>query len=851
MTPGTGSHLGPYEVVEPIGAGGMGEVFRARDTRLGRDVALKMLPAAFAADQDRLRRFEQEARSAAALNHPNILAVYDVGTTNGAPYVVSELLEGKTLRAILDGGALTTRKAVEYGTQIASGLAAAHEKGIVHRDIKPENVFVTKDGRVKILDFGLAKLADLPSADGGQPTMTRTGSGMILGTVGYMSPEQLRGEPVDARSDVFSLGAMLYEMFAGERAFKGKSAVDTMTAILKEDPPDFPEAVHAAAPALARIVRRCLEKNVDERFQSVRDLTFALDALSSASGIKPAAVVDAPPRPSVSRRALGFTMIVGILAVGAAWMLARSLAAVAASPEITQLTFRSGTVRGARFAPGSQNVIYAAAWEGQPIKLFSTRPGSPDSAALTVPDADLMAVSGATSEMLATLGAVPVFSYYTRGTLARASIAGGAPRALLENVIAADFSPDGQALAAIVGVPGEFSLQFPVGSERLKTPYAMSDVRVAPDGHQLAFLSHASGGDEGDVRVISTSGEQRTVSSGWITLGGLAWAAGGRELWFTGSRKGGVRALWAATLDGRERLLYRSTDSLTLQDVAPDGRALVSAGTPRVRVLYGSLHDPVDHDLTWFDHGTQPSVTADGKLVAYTESGEGAGSTYGIFVRATNGEPAVRIADGRASAISPDGTRVLVQDLADPHVAALVPTGTGAPKRLSLKTLDQIAIGSWFPDGRHIVILGTEPGHSVRSWRLDTRSGELAAITPEGAAGRIVSPNGQYLAVTEGDDRYLLDLRSGAKLRSDGVEKPDLAIGFTADSKAVYVFSPDSQGGRIFRIASGIRTLVRALRPADPAGLRAVFQPSMSLDGEHFAYSVSTLTSQLFLLKLP
>jgi eukaryotic-like serine/threonine-protein kinase len=312
-----------------------------------------------------------------------------------------------------------------------------------------------------------------------------------------------------------------------------------------------------------------------------------------------------------------------------------------------------------------------------------------------------------------------------------------------------------------------------------------------------------------------------------------------------------VRALWAATLDGRERLLYRSTDSLTLQDVAPDGRALVSAGTPRVRVLYGSLHDPVDHDLTWFDHGTQPSVTADGKLVAYTESGEGAGSTYGIFVRATNGEPAVRIADGRASAISPDGTRVLVQDLADPHVAALVPTGTGAPKRLSLKTLDQIAIGSWFPDGRHIVILGTEPGHSVRSWRLDTRSGELAAITPEGAAGRIVSPNGQYLAVTEGDDRYLLDLRSGAKLRSDGVEKPDLAIGFTADSKAVYVFSPDSQGGRIFRIASGIRTLVRALRPADPAGLRAVFQPSMSLDGEHFAYSVSTLTSQLFLLKLP
>jgi len=281
MTLAAGTHLGPYEILGPLGAGGMGEVFRARDTRLGRDVALKMLPAAFTADQDRLRRFEQEARSAAALNHPNILAVHDIGATNGVPYVVSELLDGRTLRQILEAGALTTRKAIEYGTQIASGLAAAHEKGIVHRDVKPENIFVTKDGRIKILDFGLAKLTDMPTADGARATMTQTDPGMVVGTVGYMSPEQLRAEPVDARSDVFSLGAVLYEMFAGERAFKGKTAVDTMSAILKEDPPDFPEAVHASAPAIERIVRRCLEKNVDERFQSVRDVTFALEALSS------------------------------------------------------------------------------------------------------------------------------------------------------------------------------------------------------------------------------------------------------------------------------------------------------------------------------------------------------------------------------------------------------------------------------------------------------------------------------------------------------------------------------------------------------------------------------------------
>ena len=218
MTLATGSHLGPYDILDKVGEGGMGEVFRARDTRLGRDVALKILPTTFAADQDRLRRFEQEARAAAALNHPNILAVYDVGTSNDVPYVVSELLEGRTLRQVLESGALTTRKAIDYGAQIASGLAAAHEKGIIHRDIKPENIVVTKDGRIKILDFGLAKLAGMPSADGAHATMTETGPGMVVGTVGYMSPEQLRAEPVDARSDVFSLGAVLYEMFAGERA---------------------------------------------------------------------------------------------------------------------------------------------------------------------------------------------------------------------------------------------------------------------------------------------------------------------------------------------------------------------------------------------------------------------------------------------------------------------------------------------------------------------------------------------------------------------------------------------------------------------------------------------------------
>jgi eukaryotic-like serine/threonine-protein kinase len=320
-----GARLGPYEILSPLGAGGMGEVYRARDTRLGREVAIKVLPASFSQDPDRLRRFEQEARAASALNHPGILTIHDFGLQEGAPYVVSELLEGETLRERLAGGRLPVRKAVDYAGQIARGLAAAHEKGIVHRDLKPENVFVTKDGRVKILDFGLAKLMH-PERGGTPltevPTETRgTEPGLVLGTVGYMSPEQVRGQPADHRSDIFALGAVLYEMLVGERAFRGATRADTMSAVLKEDPPEPSRTVAEVLPPLDRIVRRCLEKSPEERFQSARDVAFALqEAMASAS----APAIAEPVPQSRGRRARWIAL--GVLAAAiAAVVVVRSL----------------------------------------------------------------------------------------------------------------------------------------------------------------------------------------------------------------------------------------------------------------------------------------------------------------------------------------------------------------------------------------------------------------------------------------------------------------------------------------------------------------------------------------------
>src|SRR5262245_8655236 len=310
-----GSRLGPYEILSPIGAGGMGEVYRARDPRLGREVAIKVLPASLSADADRLRRFEQEAKAAGVLNHPNVTAVYDIGTHDGAPYVFQQLLDGETHRAVLAGGRLSTRKAIDYSLQIVRGLAAAHEKGIVHRDLKPDNVFVTNDGRVKILDFGLAKLthAEEKGPTTNLPTATAgTEPGVVMGTLGYMSPEQVRGKPADQRSDIFSFGAILYEMLAGHRAFRGDTAADTMSAILREDPPDLSATNKNVSPGLERIVRHCLEKNPERRFQSASDIAFDLEALTGG----PVAVGPAIGSRSIRRWLVGPAFLLGALALG-------------------------------------------------------------------------------------------------------------------------------------------------------------------------------------------------------------------------------------------------------------------------------------------------------------------------------------------------------------------------------------------------------------------------------------------------------------------------------------------------------------------------------------------------------
>jgi eukaryotic-like serine/threonine-protein kinase len=420
----SGSKLGPYEIQSLIGAGGMGEVYRARDTRLQRIVAIKILPQSLSSDPDRLGRFQQEARIVGALNHPNLMAIYDVGSQDGVYFLVSEFLEGQTLRERLKAGLLPQRRVNEYGLQIAKGLAAAHEQGIVHRDLKPDNIFILPDERVKVLDFGLAKQV-VNKAAGIDQTLTnvdRTSVGTVLGTAGYMSPEQVRGEPIDHRSDIFSFGAVLYEMVSGHRAFHGASGIEVMNSILKEEPPDLAESGVHVPLGLQRIAQRCLEKKAEARFQSASDLAFALDSLGSSSASSNVSLRALKDTRKIRSRILLGVSLLAALAIGviATLLLNRPQAS---HPVFTQITFRPAYLRHARFAPDGRTVVYDGTGDGKPTELFSTRTDTAESQSLNL-HGSILSVSS-TGELAVLLNPDFVAKWTPMGRLARVPLGGG------------------------------------------------------------------------------------------------------------------------------------------------------------------------------------------------------------------------------------------------------------------------------------------------------------------------------------------------------------------------------------------------------------------------------------------
>jgi Tol biopolymer transport system component len=855
VTLASGTRLGPYEILAPLGAGGMGEVYRAKDPRLGREVAVKVLPASFSADPDRLRRFEQEARAAGLLNHPNITAVYDIGSHGGAPYVVSELLEGETLRSRLATGALSPRKALDFAIQIARGLAAAHEKGIVHRDLKPENLFVAEDGRLKILDFGLAKLK--PELKGGEATELPTATpgtepGVVLGTMGYMSPEQVRGKPADQRSDIFSFGAILYEMLSGRRAFHADTAADTITAILTREPPDLSQMSREIHPGLDRIVRHCLEKNPQERFQSARDLAFDLEALS---GVSAAGAVTAVPAPAARRiRLLPILVTVAVVLGAVTGLLVGKKVWERPLPSFHQLTFRRGEIPSARFAPDGQTIFYTAAWEGKPMEIFTSRVETPESRPFGLVGADVLAVSRS-GELAVSLGrrATPI-GFIRTGTLARMSVAGGAaPRDVLEDVQWADWAPDGQSLAVVRDIGGVNRLEYPIGTVLYQTSGWISHPRVSPQGDRIAFVDHPARGDDGGtVAVVDRKSNRKTLSRIFASLQGLAWSPVG-EVWYTGASRGN-RDLYSVTLSGQERARGRVAGNLTLHDIAPDGRALVVRDTPRIGALGLFPGEEKEREMTWLDWSVARDLSPDGKTLLFFESGEGGGAGYSVYLRRTDGSPPIRLGEGTGEGLSPDGRWVLsiTGIVTEPQLVAY-PTGAGEPRRLSRDGLP-VQVADWTPDGKQIVFSANEPERGVRIYVRDFVGGKPRPVTPEGYRmfRHGISPDGRLVIATGPDQRiYFYPLAGGEPTPLPGSMPGDIPDRWTADGRAVYIHRRDQLPVRVhlLDVATGRKELWKELVPADAAGVTQVATVVPTADGRSYVYSYIRLLSDMYVVE--
>ncbi|HKS75818.1 MAG TPA: protein kinase [Terriglobales bacterium] len=855
MALSSGTRFGPYEIVSAIGAGGMGEVYRARDTRLGRDVALKILPESFARDTDRLRRFEQEARAVAALNHPNILAIHDIGEQNGSPFLVAELLDGNSLRAELLTGPVSARKASDYGMQIAQGLSAAHDKGIVHRDLKPENIFITKEGRVKILDFGLAKWATATgdiAATSATIEESPTQAGMVMGTAGYMAPEQVRGATVDSRTDIFAFGAVLYEMVSGQRAFRRDTAAETMTAILKEDPPELSEMTQPVSPGMERIIRRCLEKRPEQRFQSAKDLAFALDALSGTSTSKTGAQARIPTKAPAPRWAVLAAVAALALAAGAAivWTLRP---APQNAPTFDQVSFHRGNVIRGRFAPDGKTVVYSGLLNGEPADTYVIRDEYPEPVSAGLHGALLLSVSKQ-GQMAVLVRPQRLVHFQSRGTLATAPLGGGAPRELLDNVSDADWSPDGNNLAVLDRDKGMWRVQYPIGKTLLAVDNWLSDLRVSPDGKWIALFRHPGGAsdDRGDVIVVDTSGHITTVSSGWESLEGLTWSPSGKEIWYSGSPSGPQYCIYASTLAGKTRTMYCGTSSTMILDTTPNGRSLIVSGDRHVGMSLIEHGTNAERDLTWLDFSYGPRISEDGSLILFTDESGNSGNGYSVYVRKTDGSPATRIGTGGfGTDITPDGKWALIVMPGDPAARVqIVPVGAGQPRVLHWDGF-QPAWAHFYSDDQHIIMRGNESAHGPGVYIADT-SGSPPKFLVDAKDWPWIAPDGKsYIAVVNGKPTVkTLGQEGGKEIPiSDKIGKDELAFAWAPDSQHIFIFGEVQGGIQIYRVdlQAGTPELWQTIKPKEQIGLVPMnAPPAITPDGRWMVFTYTAVRSQLY-----
>lgn len=853
-----GETLRHYRIEAKLGAGGMGVVYRALDTHLDRFVAVKVLPSTAVANADRRARFSQEAKSASALSNRHIITIFDIdtGQIDGQPvdFIAMEYVNGKTLDRLIGRKGLKLADALRYAIQIADGLAAAHEAGIVHRDLKPANIIVNESGEVKILDFGLAKLTEIEEPDVFAVTQSvhvdaalRTEAGTIIGTVAYMSPEQADGHTVDARSDIFAFGAVLYEMVTGKRAFSGNSKLSTLASVLHSEPVPLRQIGLEIPQDVERIIGRCLRKDPLRRWQSMADIKVALEdirddlesgKLSAASG---AAASPAP------RRKVGVLLWPAIIALAlcaglyTGWRFLKPV-----QPSFERLTYRRGEIPAAKFSPDGRTVVFSAQWASEPANIFSMRPGSREYRALDLPHARILAISS-TGEMAILLATAPDSP---TGTLARVPLSGGAPREILENVVDADWSPDGSTLAVSRVVGAKTRIEYPIGSVRYESDGPSPGlIRISPQGDWIAFFERDNETGDYALAVLGKNGAKRVLSRGWRTAEGLAWFPKGDEIWFGGAKDGAGPALHAVSLNGKERTVVETPASLLVDDIARDKRALVTVVDSRQGISALAPGAKQEADLSWFDSSRVYDISPDGANILFVELSSGEARNPAIYLRKTDGSPAVRLGDGSRPALSPDGKFVacILNDGAKTELS-LLPTGPGDSRVLSWPGMhyDRVA---WFPDGQRLLFTGNQPGRPLRTFVQDTRGGAPVALTPEGTTAMHVSPDGKYLADVSAGRLTFLPVERVPPRPALDVQAGDAVIAWSSDGR--FVFLRRDQGpaqATISRLdlASRREELWKEIKPADPVGVRldsVVITP----DGAAYAYSFERDVSTLYL----
>jgi hypothetical protein len=748
----------------------------------------------------------------------------------------------------MEGRAMSVRRATDIAIQIARGLAVAHDKGIIHRDLKPENIFVGPEGQVKILDFGLAKLQS-PLSNDSEGTreqeafsmLTRVGS--VVGTAGYMSPEQVNGNDIDCRSDLFSLGIIFWEMVNGARPFQGQSMVETMHAILKDDPPEVNPRLRLP-PSILRILHRCLEKDPRARFQSAQDLAFNLENASfSGSNATLAPPLQRPrlPRPAwLKPTALGAGLA---LLLAGAWWAGRQTGGVE-PVTFHRLTYRNGLIRTARLAPDGQTYVYGMAQGDHPAELMVGRIDGIGGRSLALPpNTEILSISSQGEMALLLKNGSQV-----QGTLAVAPLAGGAPRAIQENITSADWSPDGKDLAIIRhNANGNQCLDFPIGHRLLDADGAttLDRPRVSPKGDQVAFLEDKGMG-KGALAIVDLQGRKRVLVKG--TCGSLQWGPSGKIIYFTFRHSDDRQDVRSVTLSGRQRVLDTVMGRVRIHDVSRSGRLLLEHTIWKTSMFLQGPGQALERDISWLQSSIVADLSSDGRRVLFGESREGLGPG-GAYLRTLDHPEAVRLGDGDPLALSPDGNWALVSPMDSPRELTLLPTGPGSPRTFKGVRADW---GVFLPGGRTLLVGGVDPTGEFKNLLLDLRSGDLK---PWGALGRseaycVLSPEGSRVALGPVDGNLNIHTLDGKLLQSvPGLKADEWVSQWTADGKAVFVVDPTQLPAKayLFNVTTGARTFWREIAPPDRTGVERIKTFTVTPDGRSYAFSfIRTLTSDLY-----